>query len=361
MEKSTRQQIPSIFVSKNNYPNIAVGFLSTTKDQFHDNPQFWANRNYQIPLISGLRKDLLHTPFVANVKERANKQLELAQEFALAKRAVNAEITYISRNTQSLKSQGEAIPFGPSAKLSRVTPIENTPVDHRLEKAYYDIDASATTSLHELYKKGVQEHILSKLLSVGGLGRGQGRKLVPTRWSITAVDDTLCKSLKDKIVTEDTLPYQAFMGDYLGNYFLVLIYDGPFMFHFIEVMPNKVVKEDCESALGRTEYAKETAGGYYAAKEGVLSYLASIKKQATVVCIRFITDEYYQGLGVWVVRESVKKTMATQSILFSDKELLSTYAKKFSQKKYGVNLQPFIDGSLVLKTLKSQKRLFEFS
>ncbi|MFB6077089.1 MAG: hypothetical protein ABEK12_03090, partial [Candidatus Nanohaloarchaea archaeon] len=53
-------------------------------------------------------------------------------------------------------------------------------------------------------------------------------------------------------------------------------------------------------------YVDETAGGYYAARLGPLEYLDDIGRQAKVLIIREVTDDYWAPLGVWVVRETVR-------------------------------------------------------
>ena len=57
-----------------------------------------------------------------------------------------------------------------------------------------DRDASAAVALVELYSSGISLDHISRLLSLGLLGKK--RKLVPTRWSITASDDMIGKELK---------------------------------------------------------------------------------------------------------------------------------------------------------------------
>ena len=49
------------------------------------------------------------------------------------------------------------------------------------------------------FKNKFDEYTLSKILSVGVLGLKKDKKLVPTRWSITATDDILAKNLLRKI------------------------------------------------------------------------------------------------------------------------------------------------------------------
>ena len=62
-----------------------------------------------------------------------------------------------------------------------------------------DYDIKATSALEELYKEKIKVDHLQKLLSVGLLGVKMNRRMVPTRWSITATDDIISKKLLEKI------------------------------------------------------------------------------------------------------------------------------------------------------------------
>ena len=83
--------------------------------------------------------------------------------------------------------------------------------------------------LHEgiefLYKNEFNEYSLSKILSVGALGLKKDKRLVPTRWSITATDDTLGKFLLKNVREYKWIEnYELFMGEFLGNQYLILLY-----------------------------------------------------------------------------------------------------------------------------------------
>ena len=79
-----------------------------------------------------------------------------------------------------------------------------------------------------------------------------------------------------------------------------------------------------------------------------------IKKQASVIVIRVITDEYTLPLGVWVTREAVRKALANKPIYFSDENLLLKYAKIFLQKKFGLNVDGLFKVSKLIDFRKSQ-------
>ncbi len=47
-----------------------------------------------------------------------------------------------------------------------------------------------------LYRRGFDVYEINSILSAGALGEAKQRRLVPTRWSITAVDDTVGQFLR---------------------------------------------------------------------------------------------------------------------------------------------------------------------
>ena len=93
----------------------------------------------------------------------------------------------------------------------------------------------------------------------------------------------------------------------------------------------------------------------------VLEKLKSMKRQASVLLLRFITDEYWAPLGVWVVRESVRNTMRSKPITFASKELMLKYVKKLVKKKYNYDITKILNKSILLKRLKSQSKLWDFA
>jgi len=91
-------------------------------------------------------------------------------------------------------------PFGPSAPIKDLH-VGNTRYNDKIEKAYYDTDLHATNAVVDLYARGVMVSKIQKAFSVGAFGIEKKRRLVPTRWSITAVDDIISKSLMAQVKT----------------------------------------------------------------------------------------------------------------------------------------------------------------
>ena len=117
---------------------------------------------------------------------------------------------------------------------------------------------------------------------------------------------------------------------------------------------------DHESYDGRKYYADDTAGGYYTVRLAILEKLRELKRQASVLALRFITDEYTMPLGVWCTREAARKAVANKPIEFSSKELLINYAQSLVKKKFGYNVEYILKDSILLRNIKSQSKLSQF-
>jgi len=158
------------------------------------------------------------------------------------------------------------------ANLKQAKIIGNVKVHNKVEQVIND-DIKSTQGISILYKNGIDEYSLSKILSVGVLGLKKNKKLVPTRWSITATDDTIAKELLKKVRDYQIIEnYELFFGEFLGNCYLILALPRIWSYELFELYlpntswnPSTQIKAstDFEEYQGRKEYAFETAGGYY--------------------------------------------------------------------------------------------------
>lgn len=103
-------------------------------------------------------------------------------------------------------------------------------------KKYYDHDSKATDAIIDLYNNNIDISQISKVLSMGMVGRKKNRKLVPTKWSITAADDILSLYLMNKIKNNPILDNNlVFDFNHLENYYsVVFIPDNVWSFEMIE-------------------------------------------------------------------------------------------------------------------------------
>ncbi|MBC8495177.1 hypothetical protein H8D36_03420 [archaeon] len=361
---------PNLFVGKYGYPNINVGILSNENvDKEYDDPKIWYGKGFDIPKIVTMRSMLINSNFRSNIRSFNDRLFEITRDVALAKKPVDVEINLEKKPKYKLEVSPDITPYGPTIKMKKAAITENPHIPTKIDKVYSQDDMKATDAIDYLSKHDFDEHYLTKLLSAGTIGLKTGRKLVPTRWSITAVDDNLGKRNLKKIRDfSNHMDYRVYSGDYMGNYYIILFFPDVWSYELFEsYMPNEAWKlkelktfTDYEGLGGRKEYAYNTVGGYYAARLPVTELLVNEKRQGAALLLRFITDDYWVPLGVWVVRQTVRSTLSNKPLEFGSKELMLKYVKALVKKKFGFNVENLLNKSKLLKNMKNQTKLASF-
>ncbi len=374
-KKDFQGSSPSIFIGRQGYPQVNIGFLSPQfggDTSHYDSPKLWSRGKFGIGTIASMRYGLVNSRAKWNVKEvhKQNQLLEICKEVGMASNSVELEVNLKDQPKLNFQPEKEIIPFGPQGEVRNARVTANPKVDSRVERIVSDTDLRAVEGVLSLYRKGFEENFLTKLLSSGNMGLTANRKLVPTRWSITAVDDTVGKKLITTVKDFPTGEFQVYFGGGWGNYYLILFFPEVWSFELFEMyLEHKInpwskagnfYSTDYEDYSGRKSYAEECAGGYYACRLGVLDKLNELKRQGSVLVFRFITPEYNIPLGVWVCREATRKSMNEKPLTFGSQELMVKYAKEFIKNKFGFELELLLSQSKLLKEKKVQRRLGEF-
>jgi len=363
---------PSVFIgSKLEYPAVNVGIMSLPEIKenawIYDSPNSWSKEEISSSQIIGFRKSLINSRFKSDVFSirKETRLLRMIQEVGMASIQADIEVKLDKKPQAKIEFSDHVLPMGPSAQLKNLKIVSNTKISPFIEKVYFDTDLKSVDALNYLYEKGFDEHSLSQLLSVGATGLKKDRKLVPTRNSITAIDDTLGKSLLVKIRDYNLIDdYTIYFGGHLGNYYLILCFPEIFSYELFEMSFPKTtwnptsrieIMTDYESYKGRKDYAEETSGGYYAARCSLLQHLEGIKRQASVLALRFVLPEYDVPLGVWVCRNSVRKSLSSPPVHFKTKEEMLKYAENFILEKMRFNIKGIFSQSKILKEIKQPK------
>ena len=346
-QKSFSGKSPNILIGSFGYPQVNVGSLHA-QDYVEgmDDVKSFVKRRVPIDDILLSRQSLVNSLVKAKVKDLGERFIGETQEIAMSSCAVDTEVELDRPLLRRMEFHERALPHGPSASLKSLKVVENVKVKPVVERLVGDTDVKSLRAMNELYSRKVDEYELTKLLSAGTLG--VDRKMVPTKWAITAVDDILGKRLRSEVLDYAYCDFSVFCGEYIGNYYAVVVLPGDFSFelieytqkgHFYNEENRAIISKDYELVTGRKEYAYETAGGYYASRLAVLKYLSSVKRQGRVIVYRIITKNYSVPLGVWTVRETLSDVMSKKGELFGgvDEALL------FVRKKLGEFDEDFLD------------------
>lgn len=313
---------PSLFVGRIGYPKVYAGpLIAINADPVYaDSPWMWKSIEEVIKIrVSMLRASSRMR--VEDVRSQDKYILDL-QELTAAVKPVNveAEIKKLSRRAEF---DDIVQPMGYSAIVEKVRIAENPKIPDRVEKMYYD-DVKAQKALSYLFDHGFSTYYLQKIFSAGMLGEMKSRKLVPTRWSITAVHDILGEEIKKEISGFEAVDsVMLFTFEHFGNHFEIILSPGNYFFQLIEIWRRKSfwspredwTGADSEDIRPKRQYSN-LGGGYYAARLPVLEYLRKIRREASVLVLREIKPSYYAPLGVWVVEEGVRNAMKLRPEMF---------------------------------------------
>ena len=151
-----------------------------------DQPEEWLAQNKTQGEIIGYRMNLVRGKHPVCATDVSTRFVEKLQDIALSDGSIESEAGFTT-TPSGMSFSEEHTPFGPSAALERFE-IESGKWDQNLEKVFYDTDLLVADAIIDLHRQGVAFSGIQKAFSVGTMGRKKGRRLVPTRWSITACD-----------------------------------------------------------------------------------------------------------------------------------------------------------------------------
>lgn len=359
---------PSVFVGRIGYPNVYAGPLVPPVNEdtsIYDLPELWFGKS--IEEIVAFRSMLVRGKHRVHVQkfDESGRIIEKTRDLALAVKPVDIELLLTKKPHGSIFMSDEVQPFGPSAPI-RDLRITNAKWDHHVEKAYSDTDLKAVPAVLELYNKGVFETKIQRAFSIGAFGIKKNRRLVPTRWSITAVDDIISKDLVNKIrLFPEINEYRVYESRYLDNIFEILMIPSNWSYEAIEAWypgtvwnPNSkriIMFSDWEGYEHRKTYA-QIGGCYYAARLAVCELLLRERRQASVIVLREAHPGYIMPVGVWQVRENVRNAIRHKPLIYNSlNEALCRIASQFS-----IHLKRWIKESQLIRDALHQRRITDY-
>ena len=327
---------PSIFVGRYGYPDVRAGLTASlspdegVSDASNGDPAELFGKPLEevaarhASLITGGRR--------MGVSSAVSPDLVLKATQLIAKSSSSVEVELDFSKPVSVGGNptfdSMSTPLGPTGEVLRAEVIGNARVSRKIDSIAEEVDVLASEAMGELVDSGTGEAQISRMLSSGLLGKGGSRKLVPTRWGITATDDILGKRLWDRVRLLPSLDkVLVFEANYLDNTFHVILTPGNWAFHMMEAWTGGSLWSESGKVLGdweegkpRAKYASRVTGAYYSARLGVLEYLESIGRSGACLVWRDIGPGYWAPVGVWLIRETVRAALRGKSKSFDSLE-----------------------------------------
>jgi DNA repair protein NreA len=359
---------PGVFVGRFGYPKVSIGPLVSPlhgDTLLFDTPEDWVGRTVQE--VVGFRTGLVRGTHPIRVTD-AEKPIPLLsdlQTLAIARESVEIEARFTRPPRGNIGLSDTLPPYGPSAPIERVR-LDVRKVDQHLERLTSDTDANARIAVGELYGRGVRVSRIQRAFSAGTLGRRGRRRLVPTRWSITAVDDLLSKANLERIrYLPELSEILVYSYTALDNRWLLVFLPGSYRYESIEAWypntlwnpssENIVMAGDHEGFHGRTTYAS-IGGCYYAARLATSELLLRSGRQAGALVLREVHPGEILPLGVWNVREHVR------AALLQPPERLATL-HDLTQRiatTFAIPAERWLRQSALLHEARTQRRLDQY-
>jgi hypothetical protein len=341
---------PSVFVGSHGYPDINGGPLLINDS---DSPPDWLARNLGIDDIVGIRARTI----------RGNSVLHVIagdlQEIALSARPLDVEVAFEKPVSFSLNFDGTVAPVGLTGPVKQMDVLGSARVERVVDRITSDTDITATDACNSLVQDDIDVYRISSLMTAGLLGKR--RKFVPTRWAITAVDDTVSTQLKKEIARFPPIEdVRLFCGEIFGNRIVCILVPGNWKYEMIEIWgahtlwagDEPVIVADREG-MTKSGYSP-ISGAYYSARLAVCEYLKKIGRSARVIVIRSVKSDYWAPLGTWVIREATRKAMNTPALPSPSIDAAVSQAVTL------VGFDMWVPYSSLIPELRTQRTLFQF-
>ncbi len=329
-----------LFVGSAFYPDVYAGPLVSAESQMDaetkpssqilaESPRDLYGKSYD-EIIRNF-SSFLRGKKKTNVSARVSDEM---QEVSISIRAVDVEVKFSKIPKFDMQFSSVLQPMGASAPLKEFHQAENPKIPKKVDSVISE-GLKAVHAVEELSRAGFDNYYLSHILSSGALGKKENRKLVPTRWGITATDDMLGKQMLEEVRDFPEIgEFLLFRNEFLYNRFFVILMPGAWEFENFESWApesvwakgakDTITTEEYEPHEGRTTYADKQVGAYYAVRLAIAEHLQKMRRQARAVVIREIGEGYIIPVGVWEVRENVRHALLSVPERFGSLQELFT-------------------------------------
>ncbi len=346
---------PFLLVGEKGYPEVFAGpYVSLDPDAaLSEDPRAWLRRSLEELLKARLALAFCRTKVNVRTAERSGR-LEEVREAAASVKPVEIEV----RRSGSVSFRPgfglRTMPHGPALRMVDARSVGNPSIPRVVDELIEE-RVRAEAAVVELAERGFDVYYITRLLSSGLLGSAS-RRMVPTEWSITAVDDMLGRYAIRRIKSFPTInEFRVHRFEALHNRAVVLLTPTVWMFELLEGWlryPEDSPYADHELHFGRTDYAENTGGAYYAVRLSVARHLERIRRQAGAI-VFFEVGKGWIPLGVWRFREVTAMALEGRYETFGDLREALEHIARFLELPLG----RYVAKSKLIRHVMLQSRL----
>ena len=314
---------PGIFVEAAKYPTLWTGVLASTEPSehlsMHDYPGAW--RGLGLETILMMREQLYRfvLPIDARLKE-PSPDLELIQSIALSVSPVALSVEVDSLPPRNLQIMGTQLPYSPQVPAQKMELISKPEISQVAQKVTED-DIPSSDSIWKLVEYDYSLDQITRLMSVGLIGKMNSRRLIPTRAAYKAVIDTYINraivELLDKGEKANSAIHSATL---LGNTVVVLIQPGEPKVDYIKIEQFHGNWKKTHSFDDKSIQDSDAKVSIYAdqARYPIFKHMVQNSMRAHVTVFHLNSVPRSNALGPWLARAVIEDALESQPLELED-------------------------------------------
>ena len=320
---------PGIAIEAVKYPFLMAGILASTEPSEYlsifDHPESWTGLDREA--ILSMRRQLYRFMVPIDARAMAPASLvEALQTIALSVSPVAIEIELSNLPPRDLYTLGGQLPTSTPVEISSLEILSNPEIS-RVAKRITELDVPASETIWKLLDYDYSLDQVTRLMSVGLLGRLDSRRFVPSRGAYKAVIDAYVSrclmELSDKPISSS---YRIGMSEIFGENFTVFIQPGtPKVDYFkIERTQQGFSRDASLESVKNVTLDSKTSVFADHARFSAYQNLVSQDEYSSVTVFHYARTNKNSILGPWIVRAGVAAALESDQVHLDTKETAIT-------------------------------------
>jgi len=317
---------PGVYIESEKYPRLRAGILATPHPSefisIYDHPEAWMGLNRDA--ILSMRRNLYYFSLPVDARTMTPRHtVGTLQRIALSVSPVALNVEATTLPPRDLVMRPGSLPSSPEVHTDSIEVISKPEVSKVAEKVS-EKDMPASEGILSLLDYDYSIEQVTRLLSLGLLGKHENRRLLPTSNASRVVADTVSAHVKNMFAgTEDKDEYRIHISRPLGEVMVVLARPGrPSIDYFRIERYQGVTKRSFssnEKAIGASD--TKTASYANAAELSAMQHMWKTKRGMRITVFHLSNNKRNQILNGWIPRAGVS------AALDGDYTKLDTYAE----------------------------------
>jgi len=316
---------PGIAIEAARYPFLMAGVLASTEPSEYlsifDHPESWIGLDREA--IMSMRRQLYR--FFVPIDARAMEPksfVEVLQTIALSVSPIAIEIESANLPPRNLSALGGQLPAGTSVEINSLEIVSNPEIS-RVAKRITELDISAAEAAWKLFDYDYSLDQVSRLMSVGLLGRLDSRRFVPTRGAYKAVIDGFVSrcliELSDKPISST---FKIGRAEVLGDNFTVFAQPGEPRVDYFKIERTQQGFYRDVSLEGVKNVTMDSKTSVFAdhARYSAYKSMEKEKEGLHVSIFHYTRNNRNNILGPWLVRAGVNSALESDQVFLDTKE-----------------------------------------